>query len=154
VNRFWKRLNGSNELEGRLRRERPAPPRELVDDLVARIEADSAPASRARPRIALVSLVTAVTLFAFGATGGLGYAKSAATGAVSSTAHAFKAVVTKQPQKNNQSDPAGHQGQGSRPSQSQYREKVIICHKGHTISVAAPAVPAHLRHGDTLGPCS
>jgi hypothetical protein len=33
------------------------------------------------------------------------------------------------------------------------REKVTLCHKGHTITVGKPAVPAHLRHGDTLGPC-
>jgi hypothetical protein len=38
-------------------------------------------------------------------------------------------------------------------------EKVAICHKpakkgGHTLVVAASAVPAHLAHGDTLGACS
>jgi hypothetical protein len=36
-------------------------------------------------------------------------------------------------------------------------EKILICHrppkKPHTLSVPAPAVPAHLGHGDTLGPC-
>jgi hypothetical protein len=33
-------------------------------------------------------------------------------------------------------------------------EKVTLCHKGRvTISVGAPAEPAHLRHGDRLGPC-
>ena len=37
-------------------------------------------------------------------------------------------------------------------------EKVLICHKpdkkgGHTISVSSSAVPAHLAHGDKLGPC-
>jgi len=37
-------------------------------------------------------------------------------------------------------------------------EKVLVCHKpekkgGHTISIASPAVPAHLAHGDKLGPC-
>ena len=37
-------------------------------------------------------------------------------------------------------------------------EKVLICHKpdkkgGHTISVSSSAVPAHLGHGDKLGPC-
>jgi len=37
-------------------------------------------------------------------------------------------------------------------------EKVLVCHKpdkkgGHTISIASPAVPAHLAHGDTLGSC-
>lgn len=36
--------------------------------------------------------------------------------------------------------------------------KVLICHKpdkkgGHTLSVAEPAVPAHLAHGDKRGPC-
>jgi hypothetical protein len=36
-------------------------------------------------------------------------------------------------------------------------EKVLICHKPdknpHTLSIASPAVPAHLAHGDILGPC-
>jgi hypothetical protein len=37
-------------------------------------------------------------------------------------------------------------------------EKVLICHKpdkkgGHTLSIAPPAVAAHLGHGDKLGPC-
>ena len=37
-------------------------------------------------------------------------------------------------------------------------EKVLICHKpdkkgGHTLSVASPAVPAHLAHGDKMGAC-
>lgn len=31
--------------------------------------------------------------------------------------------------------------------------RVTICHKGKTISVDQSAVPAHLAHGDTLGPC-
>jgi hypothetical protein len=32
--------------------------------------------------------------------------------------------------------------------------KVALCHKGEkTISVGASAVPGHMRHGDTLGPC-
>lgn len=32
--------------------------------------------------------------------------------------------------------------------------KVTLCHKGETITVAEPAVPAHLGHGDTLGACA
>jgi hypothetical protein len=40
------------------------------------------------------------------------------------------------------------------PSGKQYgKHRVTICHKGHTIKVAPPAVKAHLRHGDHLGPC-
>jgi hypothetical protein len=33
------------------------------------------------------------------------------------------------------------------------RHRVALCHKGHTIRVAQPAVKAHLRHGDKLGAC-
>lgn len=33
------------------------------------------------------------------------------------------------------------------------QERVAICHKGETITVARPAVAAHLRHGDTEGAC-
>jgi hypothetical protein len=32
--------------------------------------------------------------------------------------------------------------------------KVTICHKGHTISIDRHALPAHLRHGDHIGPCA
>ena len=47
-----------------------------------------------------------------------------------------------------------------KPSAAQYQYKVTICHKtgskkkpSHTITVSSRAVAAHLRHGDTLGPC-
>jgi hypothetical protein len=43
---------------------------------------------------------------------------------------------------------------------SQYQYKVLLCHHTHSkkhplvqIRVGAPAVKAHLRHGDTLGAC-
>jgi hypothetical protein len=41
------------------------------------------------------------------------------------------------------------------PSGKQYgKTKVTLCHKGKkTITVGAPAVKAHLRHGDKLGAC-
>jgi hypothetical protein len=39
------------------------------------------------------------------------------------------------------------------PGKGKGRVKVTLCHKGHTIRVGAPAVRAHLRHGDTLGRC-
>jgi hypothetical protein len=31
--------------------------------------------------------------------------------------------------------------------------KSLVCHRGHTINISVSAVPAHLAHGDTLGPC-
>jgi hypothetical protein len=38
-------------------------------------------------------------------------------------------------------------------------KKVLVCHKpdkkgGHTLSIAEPAAPAHLAHGDKLGACT
>jgi hypothetical protein len=49
---------------------------------------------------------------------------------------------------------AGHSGS------SQYQYKVALCHHTHSrkhpfhvIRIAAPAVRAHMRHGDTLAPC-
>jgi hypothetical protein len=45
-------------------------------------------------------------------------------------------------------DHAGKKGIGGNPG------KVTLCHKNRvTISVGAPAEPAHLRHGDQLGAC-
>jgi len=39
-------------------------------------------------------------------------------------------------------------------NRGQAQEKVIVCHKDKkTLSIGAPAQPAHLRHGDTVGPC-
>jgi prealbumin domain-containing protein len=43
---------------------------------------------------------------------------------------------------------------GDNPGKGKGRTKVVLCHEGRTIRVAEPAVKAHLRHGDTLGPCA
>ena len=51
---------------------------------------------------------------------------------------------------------------GAPASASQYEKKVTICHRTgpksaprfHTIRVSRNAVPAHLKHGDALGPCA
>ena len=40
-----------------------------------------------------------------------------------------------------------------KPGKGKGREKVTICHKGHAIRIAKPALPAHMRHGDTPGTC-
>lgn len=44
-------------------------------------------------------------------------------------------------------------GKGKGRGRGRGREKVEICHNGQTITVARPAVQAHLNHGDTEGPC-
>ena len=71
--------------------------------------------------------------------GGLGYAASSTKGAFV----AVKEVVA----------PSRPQA-GNTAAADQYKpEKVTICHKGHTITISKSALPAHLRHGDTVGPC-
>ena len=40
------------------------------------------------------------------------------------------------------------------PAAAKGRRKVQLCHNGKTIEVDEHAVPAHLAHGDTLGPCA
>jgi hypothetical protein len=61
---------------------------------------------------------------------------------------------------NNGNNGNGNNGNDPSSARSQYQEKVVICHippgnpeNAHTISVSPNAVPAHLAHGDTLGPC-
>lgn len=44
---------------------------------------------------------------------------------------------------------------GSNVAEAGYgQEKVMICHNGKTMTVAAPAAQAHVKHGDTIGACS
>jgi hypothetical protein len=55
-------------------------------------------------------------------------------------------IIVLNPSEQGGNEPAGEGG------------KVLICHKphkkgGHTLSVSASAVPAHLAHGDNLGAC-
>jgi hypothetical protein len=33
-------------------------------------------------------------------------------------------------------------------------DKVLVCHKGKTLEIGAPALEAHLKHGDSQGPCA
>ncbi len=57
-------------------------------------------------------------------------------------------LMSDPPNDNNNSKDKNNNGKGNG------EEKVTICHKGHTLEVAKPAVQAHLDHGDTLGPCN
>ena len=119
-----------------LRAIRPEPSRDFVDTLSERIASDG---RRTRLRSASrLSFAAALTVFMLGTLasfGGLGYAAS-------STKGAFKKVSALE-------GPSA----ARTPASDQYVEKVTICHNGHTISISQSALAAHLRHGDTIGPC-
>ncbi|MGI9112778.1 MAG: hypothetical protein ACR2GT_11395 [Gaiellaceae bacterium] len=62
----------------------------------------------------------------------------------------------KPPGKPAKSGKPGKSAKAKSPSAAQYqygKAKVTICHKGKSITVGAPAVKAHLRHGDSSGRC-
>ena len=50
----------------------------------------------------------------------------------------------------------GFAGDGVSADQYQYgpKAKTAICHKGKTITVSNSALPAHKKHGDTVGACA
>lgn len=112
------------------------PSRDFVDTLSERIGSDG---RRTRlHRASRLSFAAALTVFMLGTLasfGGLGYAAS-------STKEAFKKVGALEGQSASRS-----------PASDQYVEKVTICHNGHTITISQSALPAHRRHGDTIGPC-
>lgn len=50
--------------------------------------------------------------------------------------------------------PCQGSGGGTQPGKGKGRVKVTICHKGHTIKIAEPALKAHKKHGDHVGVCT
>ena len=162
----------------RLESERPQPSDEFMSAMTGRLA--SKRSHRAGGwQIAFAGGLTAVLAFAFALTGGIGYAASAVrdgtTAVTTLVAGPSKADKADNPNTSGQANTTATSGgigsssngnsvteQGNQQSsaRNQYQEKVVICHiqpgqpeNAHTISVSANAVPAHLAHGDTLGPC-
>jgi anti-sigma factor RsiW len=117
------------------------PPDELVQSIRSRVEPAAKPLPRRR--FALAAAVPVFIAVMLGAFGGLGYAASGTVQAVS----AVKRVVA--PAKRTKLVTLRHTA-----ARSQYGGHLVtICHKGHTITIDEHALPAHLAHGDHLGPC-
>ena len=124
-----------------LRAERPQPAETLVQSIRERARPATRPLPRRRFAVAAVLPVLIIVLLS--AFGGLGYAASGTEQAVSVVRHV---VVPAKQHKLVQLQRSA--------AQSQYGGHLVtICHKGHTITVDEHALPAHLGHGDTLGPC-
>lgn len=140
-----------NELERRLRRERPVPRAELTSALMRGIESAS-PQRRGSGafRLALAALVTIVLVGSLGAFGGFSYAASS----VNAAAHTVARAVT--PAKQQAPDAMV----GFNSADDQYGKKVDICAvepngKQHTISISIHAEAAYLATHPAAhpGPC-
>ena len=132
------------DLEAALRANRPVPRDEFVASLTERIGSTPEPRRYGSLRLGLVGGLTAAMLVALASFGGLGYAAAGAA----SAADKIQRV-------------AGPATVERSSAQDQYGRRVTICHRTgsarnprQTITVNENAVPAHMRHGDTLGPCS
>jgi hypothetical protein len=132
LNGFWQR---EDELERRLRRDRPVLPAALVAAVIRNIDT-----SRRRPRrsfrLGFAAAVSAVVLVALAAFGGLGYAASSVKEAVQAAVHVARPHTLAQPLPNS--------------AAAQYGAKVEVCAvtpngKQHTISISENAAASYLR---------
>jgi hypothetical protein len=136
-----------DNLSRELRESRPELSRDFVDTLSKHVDSSSGAGRRyAWPRVSFAAVLTLLVLGALASVGGLGYAASTTESAVTAVKHV---IAPSQPRVVRNS-----------AAQSQYaHNKVTICHHNGsgqpvTITIDRAALPAHLRHGDTIGPCS
>jgi hypothetical protein len=136
-----KGFHRKDDLEARLRAERPQPRPEFLTSVADRVRSADRQRSRARGfRLAFAGGLSAAMLVALAAVGGLSYAASSVTGAVQ--------AVSKVVAPSHSATPVANSS-----AAAQYGHKVPMCHNGHTISVDQHAVPAHLKQGDKKGKC-
>ncbi len=172
---FWRK----NDLESRLREDRPAAPDDLVQDIVRRVEGSAPPRKQApfrRLGLAGVAAIAMVTMFA--SFGGAGFAASGVSGAAASTADAISGLVKADKQTANPASKpnrGGRGGRGCKPNdddsddvsaaRGQYcPPRVTICHvkklgrggfREFTLTLPARQAETHLRRHrlDYAGPC-
>jgi predicted lipid-binding transport protein (Tim44 family) len=172
-----RRDNEHKRFAKRLENERPQPSDEFMRAMKDRLESERVTRPRGL-RLALAGGLSAMLVLAFALTGGIGHAASAvknSTSAVTtfvagsskaqktdtSTAQGSNTSTQSAAQSNSSSNATtSARGNQTSSARNQYQGKVVICHRtpgnpenAHTISVSPNAVPAHLAHGDTLGPC-
>lgn len=134
------RRNRQTDLEAELRRSRPEPRPEFVAMLAERARGERRRSTRPAFRVVFAGGLTVVMLVALAAFGGLGYAANAVHTAATAVTRVVKPQKPKIVKVSAAADQYGP-------------KKVQVCHKGHTITINRNALPAHLRHGDTVGPC-
>jgi hypothetical protein len=137
VKRHW--LRREDRLARELRANRPEPSDEFVRVLAQRLDGGRK-RLYAASRFSFAAALTVLVLGSLASFGGVGYAASGANQAFTAVKQIVKLSSPHVVRKT--------------AAQDQYEpKKVTICHKGHTIKISRSALPAHLRHGDTIGPC-
>jgi len=133
---FWRR---DDDLERELRAQRPEPRPEFLSALESRIHGDRYRRPARSLRLGLAGVLTAGMLVALAGFGGLSYAASGVTHAVTSAVH----VVA----------PVHHATPSSKLSSAMVQYQVQMCYHGHTISVDSHAVGALQANGATIAAC-
>ena len=147
---IFRKRDQMKALETELLARRPQPSESLVNALRARVTEDGRQSRlHVYARFSFACAISVLMLGVLASFGGIGYAASSTV----DVAKVAKRVVT--PAK-----PKPAPVVVASPSHDQYKpEKVTICHRtgsGHnvTITISRSALPAHLAHGDTIGPCA
>ncbi len=148
---FRRRRQDPFDLEAELRRSRPEPRPDFVNELSAAIREAREPVRGVRFfRLAPVVGFTVLVLVGLGAFGGVAIATNGVT---------LFGKDTGQGARSNESAQASPVGiVHARPASVQYDDNVVICHNPDgpnplTLSLPQSAVAGHLGHGDHLGPC-
>lgn len=128
-----------DDLERKLRAQRPEPRRELLDGIASRIVGESRRRSDRPLRLGVAVALSAAMLGALGAFGGLSYAANGVSHAVTAAAHVVVPAKIV---------PA------SSESSAMAQYKVAMCLHGHTINVDSHAANGMAHAGATPGPCS
>ncbi len=139
MKRFWKRGDG---LERELRAQRPEPRMEFLRALESRMSGDRYRRPARSLRVGLVGALTAAMLISLAAFGGLGYAASGVSHAVSAATHVVAPSHNAAPAKTAQP-----------LSSAQVQYLVTMCWFHHTIRVDSHAVRILEFLGAKLGAC-
>ena len=134
MKRHW--LRREDRLARELRANRPEFSDEFVRVLAQRLDGGRK-RLYAASRFSFAAALTVLVLGSLASFGGVGYAASGTSEAFTSVKQIVKSSrphVVRQTAAQDQYEP----------------KKVTICHKGKTITISRSALPAHLRHGDTV----
>ena len=137
-----------DRLERELRSQRPEPRHEFLRALETRIDGGRYRAPARSLRLGLAGALTVAMLVALAAFGGLGYAATGVTHAVTAATHVVAPVHKAAPAR--KSAPV-RQNQPLTSAQVQYL--VTMCFHGHTIRVPSQAVNILRALGAKLGAC-